>query len=604
MYRSQVLICGGTGCTSSGSMKIADKLEEEIKKNGLAEEVKVVRTGCFGLCALGPIMIVYPEGTFYSMVKIDDIPEIVEEHLLKGRVVTRLVYDETKAENEIKSLNETNFYKKQMRVALRNCGVINPENIKEYIAVDGYQALYKVLKEMTPDDVIKTVLDSGLRGRGGGGFPTGRKWQLAKDLVKDADQKYVCCNADEGDPGAFMDRSVLEGDPHVVIEAMAIAGYAIGATQGYVYVRAEYPIAVHRLQVAIDQAREMGLLGKNIFDSGFDFDLDIRLGAGAFVCGEETALMTSIEGNRGEPRPRPPFPAEKGLYGKPTVLNNVETYANIPQIILKGADWFNSFGTEKSKGTKVFALGGKINNTGLVEIPMGTTLREVVFEIGGGIPNGKKFKAAQTGGPSGGCIPAEHLDIPIDYDNLIAIGSMMGSGGLIVMDEDNCMVDIAKFFLEFTVDESCGKCTPCRIGTKRMYEMLEKITSGKATMEDLDELEKLCYYIKDNALCGLGQTAPNPVLSTLKFFKDEYIAHVKDKKCPAGVCKDLLQYSIIKDTCFGCGVCAKKCPAEAITRTDYIAPGKKLAAFEIDPNKCVKCGACIDTCKFKAIVKG
>ena len=604
MYRSQVLICGGTGCTSSGSMKIADKLEEEIKKNGLAEEVKVVRTGCFGLCALGPIMIVYPEGTFYSMVNIDDIPEIVEEHLLKGRVVTRLVYDETKAENEIKSLNETNFYKKQMRVALRNCGVINPENIEEYIAVDGYQALYKVLKEMTPDDVIKTILDSGLRGRGGGGFPTGRKWQLAKDLVKDADQKYVCCNADEGDPGAFMDRSVLEGDPHVVIEAMAIAGYAIGATQGYVYVRAEYPIAVHRLQVAIDQAREMGLLGKNIFDSGFEFDLDIRLGAGAFVCGEETALMTSIEGNRGEPRPRPPFPAEKGLYGKPTVLNNVETYANIPQIILKGSEWFNSFGTEKSRGTKVFALGGKINNTGLVEIPMGTTLREVVFEIGGGIPNGKKFKAAQTGGPSGGCIPTEHLDVPIDYDNLIAIGSMMGSGGLIVMDEDNCMVDIAKFFLEFTVDESCGKCTPCRIGTKRLYEMLEKITSGKATMEDLDELEKLCYYIKDNALCGLGQTAPNPVLSTLKFFKDEYIAHVQDKKCPAGVCKDLLQYSIIKDSCFGCGVCAKKCPAEAITRTDYIAPGKKLAAFEIDPNKCVKCGACIDTCKFKAIVKG
>ncbi len=604
MYRSQVLICGGTGCTSSGSMKIADKLEEEIKKNGLADEVKVVRTGCFGLCALGPIMIVYPEGTFYSMVNIDDIPEIVEEHLLKGRVVTRLVYDETKAENEIKSLNETNFYKKQMRVALRNCGVINPENIEEYIAVDGYQALYKVLKEMTPDDVIKTILDSGLRGRGGGGFPTGRKWQLAKDLVKDADQKYVACNADEGDPGAFMDRSVLEGDPHVVIEAMAIAGYAIGATQGYVYVRAEYPIAVNRLQIAINQAREMGLLGKNIFDSGFDFDLDIRLGAGAFVCGEETALMTSIEGNRGEPRPRPPFPAEKGLYGKPTVLNNVETYANIPQIILKGADWFNSFGTEKSKGTKVFALGGKINNTGLVEIPMGTTLREVVFEIGGGIPNGKQFKAAQTGGPSGGCIPAEHLDIPIDYDNLIAIGSMMGSGGLIVMDEDNCMVDIAKFFLEFTVDESCGKCTPCRIGTKRMYEMLEKITSGKATMEDLDELEKLCYYIKDNALCGLGQTAPNPVLSTLKFFKDEYIAHVQDKKCPAGVCKDLLQFSIIKDSCFGCGVCAKKCPADAITRTDYIAPGKKLAAFEIDTNKCVKCGACIDTCKFKAIVKG
>ncbi len=604
MYRSQVLICGGTGCTSSGSMKIADKLEEEIKKNGLADEVKVVRTGCFGLCALGPIMIVYPEGTFYSMVKIEDIPEIVEEHLLKGRVVTRLVYDETVAENEIKSLNETNFYKKQLRVALRNCGVINPENIEEYIAVDGYQALYKVLKEMTPDEVIKEVLDSGLRGRGGGGFPTGKKWQLAKDLVKDADQKYVCCNADEGDPGAFMDRSVLEGDPHVLIEAMAIAGYAIGATQGYVYVRAEYPIAVNRLQIAINQAREIGLLGKNIFDSGFDFDMDIRLGAGAFVCGEETALMTSIEGNRGEPRPRPPFPAEKGLYGKPTVLNNVETYANIPQIILKGAEWFASMGTEKSKGTKVFALGGKINNTGLVEIPMGTTLRDVVFEIGGGIPNGKQFKAAQTGGPSGGCIPAEHLDIPIDYDNLIAIGSMMGSGGLIVMDEDNCMVDIAKFFLEFTVDESCGKCTPCRIGTKRLYEMLQKITSGKGTLEDIDKLEKLCYYIKNNSLCGLGQTAPNPVLSTLRYFKDEYIAHVQDKKCPAGVCKDLLQFSIIKDKCIGCGMCAKQCPANAIERTDYIAPGKKLAAFAIDTNKCVKCGACIEKCKFGAIIKG
>ena len=451
MYRSQVLICGGTGCTSSGSMKIADKLEEEIAKNGLADEVKVVRTGCFGLCALGPIMIVYPEGTFYSTVNIDDIPEIVEEHLLKGRIVTRLVYDETVAQNEIKSLNETNFYKKQKRVALRNCGVINPENIEEYIGVDGYQALYKVLKEMTPDDVIKTVLDSGLRGRGGGGFPTGKKWQLAKDLVKDADQKYVCCNADEGDPGAFMDRSILEGDPHALIEAMAIAGYAIGATQGYVYVRAEYPIAVNRLQIAIDQAKEYGLLGDNIFDTDFSFNLEIRLGAGAFVCGEETALMTSIEGNRGEPRPRPPFPAESGLFRKPTVLNNVETYANIPQIILKGVDWFTSMGTERSKGTKVFALGGKINNTGLVEIPMGTTLREVVYEIGGGIPNGKKFKAAQTGGPSGGCIPMDLIDVEIDYDNLIAIGSMMGSGGLIVMDEDNCMVDIAKFFLEFTV---------------------------------------------------------------------------------------------------------------------------------------------------------
>ena len=596
MYRSQVLICGGTGCTSSGSMKIAQKLEEEIEKNGLADEVKVVRTGCFGLCALGPIMIVYPEGTFYSMVKEENIPEIVEEHLLKGRVVTRLVYDETVVNNEIKSLNETNFYKKQHRVALRNCGVINPENIEEYIGVDGYQALYKVLKEMTPDDVIKTVLDSGLRGRGGGGFPTGKKWQLARNLVKDADQKYVCCNADEGDPGAFMDRSILEGDPHAIIEAMAIAGYAIGATQGYVYVRAEYPIAVHRLQVAINQAREYGLLGKNIFDSGFEFDLDIRLGAGAFVCGEETALMTSIEGNRGEPRPRPPFPAEKGLFRKPTVLNNVETYANIPQIILKGADWFASMGTEKSKGTKVFALGGKIHNTGLVEIPMGTTLREVIYEIGGGIPHGKKFKAAQTGGPSGGCIPPEHLDIPIDYDNLISIGSMMGSGGLIVMDEDNCMVDIAKFFLQFTVDESCGKCTPCRIGTKRLYEMLEKITSGNGTMEDIDKMEKLCYYIKNNSLCGLGQTAPNPVLSTLRYFRDEYIAHVKDKKCPAGVCTKLLSYKIMEDKCKGCTACARKCPVGAIS-------GTVKQPHSIDTNKCIKCGACMDTCKFGAIIK-
>ncbi len=596
MYRSQVLICGGTGCTSSGSMKIADKLEAEIEKNGLADEVKVVRTGCFGLCALGPIMIVYPEGTFYSMVQIEDIPEIVEEHLLKGRVVTRLVYDETVQANEIKSLNETNFYKKQHRVALRNCGVINPENIEEYIAVDGYQALYKALKEMTPDEVIKEVLDSGLRGRGGGGFPTGRKWQLAKDLVKDADQKYVCCNADEGDPGAFMDRSILEGDPHALIEAMAIAGYAIGATQGYVYVRAEYPIAVNRLQIAIDQAKELGLLGKNIFDSGFDFDLDIRLGAGAFVCGEETALMTSIEGNRGEPRPRPPFPAESGLFKKPTILNNVETYANIPRIILNGSEWFASMGTEKSKGTKVFALGGKINNTGLVEIPMGTTLREVVFEIGGGIPNGKQFKAAQTGGPSGGCIPSSHLDIPIDYDNLIAIGSMMGSGGLIVMDEDNCMVDIAKFFLEFTVDESCGKCTPCRIGTKRLYEMLEKITSGNATLEDIDKMEKLCYYIKNNSLCGLGQTAPNPVLSTLRYFKDEYIAHVVDKKCPAGVCQDLLTYKVVADKCKGCTACARACPVGAIS-------GTVKEPHTIDTSKCIKCGACMAKCKFNAIIK-
>ena len=602
MYRSNVLVCGGTGCTSSNSLKIVDRLKEQIKDNGLENEVNVITTGCFGLCALGPIMVVYPEGSFYSMVKEEDIPEIVEEHLLKGRIVTRLLYQETVEEDKIKSLNKTAFYAKQQRVALRNCGVIDPEKIDDYIAQDGYAALGKCLTEMTPDEVIQTILDSGLRGRGGAGFPTGLKWKFA--AANDADQKYVCCNADEGDPGAFMDRSVLEGDPHSLIEAMAIAGYAIGASQGRVYVRAEYPIAVKRLQIAIDQAREYGLLGKDIFGTGFDFDLELRLGAGAFVCGEETALMTSIEGKRGEPRPRPPFPAVKGLYQKPTILNNVETYANIAQIILKGADWFASMGTEKSKGTKVFALGGKINHTGLVEIPMGTTLREIVFEIGGGIPNGKKFKAAQTGGPSGGCIPEQHLDVPIDYDNLLEIGSMMGSGGLIVMDEDNCMVDIAKFYLEFTVDESCGKCTPCRIGTKRLLEMLEKITTGMGNIQMLDEMEELCNFIKANSLCGLGQTAPNPVLSTLRYFRDEYEAHVVDHKCPAGVCKDLLEYNIIKDSCYGCGMCAKKCPVAAISVTDYTAPGKKKPAYEIDHGKCIKCGACMETCKFKAITKG
>ena len=594
MYRSHVLVCGGTGCTSSHSTEIIEALESELKAKGLENEIKVIKTGCFGLCALGPIMIVYPEGCFYSEVKVEDVPEIVEEHLLKGRMVKRLIYDETITKDEIKPLNETNFYKKQKRIALRNCGVIDPESIEEYIAMDGYQALAKCLTEMTPEDVIQVVKDSGLRGCGGGGFPTGLKWSFTAKNA--ADQKYVVCNADEGDPGAFMDRSVLEGDPHCIVEAMTICGYATGATEGYVYVRAEYPIAVNRLDKAIKDARENGLLGKNIFNSGFDFDLHIRLGAGAFVCGEETALMTSIEGNRGEPRPRPPYPAVKGLFGKPTTENNVETFANIPQIILNGAEFFSSMGTEKSAGTKVFALGGKINNTGLVEVPMGTTLREVIEDIGGGIPNGKKFKAAQTGGPSGGCIPASLMDTPIDYDNLTAIGCMMGSGGLIVMDEDNCMVDIAKFFLDFTVDESCGKCTPCRIGTKRMMEILEKITDGKATLADLDELEKLAYYIKENSLCGLGQTAPNPVLATLRFFKDEYIAHIVDKQCPAGVCKALLSYSIEADKCKGCTLCSRKCPVGAIS-------GTVKEAHTIDTSKCIKCGVCMDSCKFGAIIK-
>ena len=595
MYRSHVLVCGGTGCTSSGSEQIIQTLKDELKKNKLQNEVAVVKTGCHGLCAEGPVMIVYPEAVFYSRVRPEDVEEIVSEHLLKGRIVERLVYHEAQTPEGIKSLNETTFYKKQHRIALRNCGVINPESIDEYIGTGGYEALGKVLTEMTPDEVIQTILDSGLRGRGGAGFPTGLKWRFASGNRGNV-QKYVCCNADEGDPGAFMDRSVLEGDPHVVLEAMAIAGYAIGADQGYIYVRAEYPIAVERLQIAINQAREDGLLGKNIFDTGFNFDIELRLGAGAFVCGEETALMTSIEGNRGEPRPRPPFPAVKGLFQKPTILNNVETWANIPQIILNGPEWFASMGTEKSKGTKVFALGGKINNTGLVEIPMGTTLRTVIEDIGGGIPNGKKFKAAQTGGPSGGCIPAEHFDIPIDYDNLLSIGSMMGSGGLIVMDEDTCMVDIAKFFLQFTVDESCGKCTPCRVGTKRLLELLEKITDGRGTLEDIDKMEELCYYIKENALCGLGQTAPNPVLSTLRYFRDEYIEHVVTTRCPAGVCKKLITYKIDPVKCKGCTLCARNCPADAIE-------GQVKVAHSIDTSKCVKCGTCIDKCRFGAIYK-
>ncbi|MGI6279493.1 MAG: NADH-quinone oxidoreductase subunit NuoF [Acutalibacteraceae bacterium] len=606
MIRAHVLICGGTGCTSSGSVAIQEAFRKNIEALGLSDEIKVVQTGCFGLCALGPVVIIYPDGTFYSRVTTDDVKEIVSEHLLKGRIVERLVYNDTGEDTAVEenvpvALSDTTFYKSQNRVVLRNCGVIDPENIDEYIAMDGYAALAKVLTEMTPEEVIKVVTDSGLRGRGGGGFPTGLKWSLT--APNKADQKYVVCNADEGDPGAFMDRSVLEGDPHCLVEAMAIAGYAIGATEGYVYVRAEYPIAVKRLQKAIDDARAYGLLGKNIFNSGFDFDLHIRLGAGAFVCGEETALMTSIEGNRGEPRPRPPYPAVKGLFGKPTVENNVETFANIPQIILRGAEWFASMGTEKSKGTKVFALGGNIHNTGLVEIPMGTTLRHIIEDIGGGIPNGKKFKAAQTGGPSGGCIPASLIDTPVDYDNLTAIGCMMGSGGLIVMDEDTCMVDMAKFFLEFTVDESCGKCTPCRVGTKRLLELLDKITEGKGTLEDIDRLEELCKYIKQNSLCGLGQTAPNPVLSTLNFFRDEYVAHVVDKKCVAGVCKNLLTFSIIKDKCIGCGLCARNCPVSAISKTAYTAPGHKLPSYEIDAEKCIKCGVCMNNCKFSAIEK-
>ena len=595
IYRSHVLVCGGTGCSSSGSAKLIDRFNEKIKENGLEKEVKVIRTGCFGLCEAGPVVIVYPDGTFYSRIKEENVDEIVTEHLLKGRKVEHLVYTDhaTHEQNANKALEDISFYKHQTRIALRNCGVIDPENIDEYIAFDGYRALEKALTAMTREQVIEEVLASGLRGRGGGGFPTGLKWKFAYGDGSLGKQKYVACNADEGDPGAFMDRSILEGDPHSVIEAMTIAGYAIGASEGYIYVRAEYPIAVKRLKVAIGQAKEYGLLGKNIFETGFDFDLHIRLGAGAFVCGEETALMTSIEGHRGEPRPRPPFPAVKGLFGQPTMLNNVETYANIPQIILKGASWFSAMGTEKSKGTKVFALGGKINNTGLVEIPMGTPLRKVIYDIGGGIPNGKKFKAVQTGGPSGGCIPAEHIDVPIEYDSLIQIGSMMGSGGMIVMDEDNCMVDIARFFLDFTVDESCGKCAPCRIGTRRMLEILNRIVAGKGQEGDIEKLENLGKTIKATALCGLGQTAPNPVLSTIRYFRDEYEAHIREKRCPAHHCKDLLQY-VISDKCKGCTACARVCPAGAIS-------GEVKKQHVIDPAKCLKCGACMEKCRFGAI---
>ena len=587
------MICGGTSCTSSNSPLIAEAMEREIREKGLENEVKVVRTGCFGLCEAGPVVIVYPEGTFYSRIKVDDVDEIVSEHLLKGRIVQHLIYKEKADEEQHSTLENIDFYRPQLRLALRNCGRIDPENIDEYIAFDGYRALGKALTEMTPQQVIDEVLKSGLRGRGGAGFPTGKKWQFA--AASKADQKYMVCNADEGDPGAFMDRSVLEGDPHAVLEAMAIGGYAIGASVGYIYVRAEYPIAVKRLQIAIDQAREYGLLGEHIFGTDFNFDIFIRLGAGAFVCGEETALMHSIEGGRGEPKPKPPFPAVRGLFDKPTNINNVETLANIPQIILNGADWFTSIGTPKSTGTKVFALGGKINNTGLVEVPMGTKLRDIIYNIGGGIPNGKAFKAVQTGGPSGGCIPASQLDIPIEYDTLTAIGSMMGSGGMIVMDEDNCMVDIARFFLDFTVDESCGKCTPCRIGTKRMLEILERIVEGKGEPGDIEKLETLGKNIKETALCGLGQTAPNPVLSTIKYFRDEYEAHIYEKRCPAHHCQKLLNY-VITGKCRGCTACTKVCPAGAIS-------GTVKEQHKIDTTKCLKCGACMEKCRFGAIEK-
>ena len=596
VHKNYILVCGGTGCTSNHSLDVVKAFETHLKEHGLQDDVKIIQTGCLGLCAKGPVVVVHPGSVYYEEVDPEKVEAIVNEHIVGGVPTDKyMLKEETTDGSPAKTMTESDFYTKQERIALRNCGVIDPENIDEYIATGGYEALGRCLTEMTPDEVIQTVLDSGIRGRGGAGFPTGKKWKFASGNRGEV-QKYVCCNADEGDPGAFMDRSILEGDPHSVFEAMAIAGYAIGADQGYIYVRAEYPIAVNRREIALKQAREYGLIGKDIFGTGFNFDIDLRLGAGAFVCGEETALLTSIEGNRGEPHPRPPFPAVKGLFGCPTILNNVETYANIPVIFNKGPEWFSSLGTELSPGTKVFALGGKINNTGLVEVPMGTTLRDVVENIGGGVPNGKKFKAAQTGGPSGGCIPSTYYDIPIDFENLKSIGCMMGSGGLIVMDEDSCMVDIAKFFLEFTVSESCGKCTPCRVGTKRMLEILTRISEGKGEMEDLEKLEELANFIQTNSLCGLGQTAPNPVLSTMRFFRDEYVAHIKDKTCPAGVCKKLLKYSIIEEKCKGCTLCARNCPVDAIS-------GAVKTPHVIDTAKCIKCGACMDNCRFGAIIR-
>lgn len=592
--RSNILVCSGTGCVASNSDEVLHRLEKLLEEKGYADEVKVIKTGCFGFCEQGPIVKVEPDEVFYVKVEPDDVDDIIEEHIIKGRLVKRLLYKEPLKDEAIEKHHDMPFYKKQLRIALRNCGHINPEDIYEYIALNGYEALGKVLTDMTPEDVIKIVTDSGLRGRGGGGFPTGVKWELTNKV--DGDEKYIICNADEGDPGAFMDRSILEGDPHSVLEAMAIAGYSIGANKGLIYIRAEYPLAIERLRIAIKQARELGMLGDNIFESGFSFDIDIKYGAGAFVCGEETALINSAMGKRGEPTYKPPYPSQRGYWGRPTCVNNVETFANVPVIILKGADWYSSIGSEKSAGTKVFALAGKINNVGLIEVPMGTTLREIVFDIGGGIQHGKKFKAVQTGGPSGGVITEDNLDIPIDYESLSSIGSMMGSGGMIIMDETNCMVDIAKYYLEFTQDESCGRCTPCRIGTKRMYEILQRITDGDGEMEDLETLKQLAYMIKDGSLCGLGQTAPNPILSTLKYFEDEYIAHVRDKVCPTGKCKGLAKYKIDPDKCVGCTACARACPVECIS-------GKPREVFVIDESRCIKCGACFTACKFDAVIK-